>query len=175
MRAGRLFCIDTSSLIACARSFPKPERQLYADVWAGLGDMVSAGTLRAPERVRPEAERQSPTLLKPWFVGVPGLFVETSYLWAVARAVTSQFPRLVDDVAPSDKPDPWVVALAIFLRESRGLFDPMPVVVSQESRRNGSTISRIPEVCDELGIEHVDLPGMLELEGFSFQRTGPGD
>jgi hypothetical protein len=61
--------------------------------------------------------------------------------------------------------DPWVIAYAAAMGAS---------VVSEERRR--STVRggvKIPDVCDVLGIVHIDLLELFRTEGFGQQSKQP--
>ncbi len=56
--------------------------------------------------------------------------------------------------------DPWVIALAQDL--------PNGIVVTQEKKSRNPDKPKIPNVCDNLGIECIDLIGLFRKEDWTF-------
>jgi Domain of unknown function (DUF4411) len=119
---------------------------------------------RTPQEVAKEARLQSPALLGPWMADLDGFEVETSDLWSCATSVTQRFPDLAGDT-PGSAADPWLIALALRHNETTGMFDlPCILVTDEKTPKRSQRVVRIPQVCDQLRIECVDLWGMFELE-----------
>ena len=78
---------------------------------------------------------------------------------AVIR-VMSRFPKLVDTGKGKSGGDPFVIAQAL-------AGNPPLVVVTQEAG-GSSDKPRIPFVCGQVGIRHIDLLTLIEEEDWTF-------
>ena len=75
-------------------------------------------------------------------------------------SVMGKYPRLVDTVKGKSGADPFVIAQALSA-------NPRLTVLHQES--GGSLKSpKIPFVCEQEGLRHIDLLTLIDEEGWSF-------
>ena len=157
----RVYLPDTSALIAAwSERYPK---DLFPAVWQFM-DALN-GRLRVCEYVRDEVERHAEDLLV-WLdaaivdsrlslsllsvngaESVQGHFQRIARRWPNWRAV-----RAGGRTVPAD---PWVIAYAQALGG---------IVVSEE--QSGGNDVRIPDVCRELGVAHMNLLDLFRVEGF---------
>lgn len=159
--SGQLYLPDTSALIAAwAERYPQ---DLFPKIWRfmnGLGNRLAVC-----EEVLPELERRAPDLLE--WLGASSVDSRLSLVRLGdngSEEVQRHFRRISDGwphwrpVRTGNGADPWVIAYA---RALGG------VVVSEERPRvdrRGSV--KIPEVCLELGVKHMNLLDLLRAEGF---------
>ena len=69
-------------------------------------------------------------------------------------------PLLVDPDTGDSGGDPWVIALAQDLQNG--------VVVTQEKISRNKDKPKIPNICDDLGIECIDILGLMRKEKWIF-------
>jgi hypothetical protein len=144
-RIGRIFVIDTSSVIHVRRLLSQAKRPELDMVYRRLGDLVNDGRLVFPQQVYEELKRgneSAGSMDDPAFErvranrekGVPDI-----HLFEVTRRVLEVAPTLLDKdkVSPVDEADPYVVALALALVESGNA-----VTVITEDRTIGPTRCR---------------------------------
>jgi hypothetical protein len=162
----RVYFIDANSLLECSRRFNDLTR--FSGVWGPLENLISDGRLLAPQQVADEAAKQS-VILAEWIARVDGFAVPTADLWDDATSITRRFSGLAGD-QPGTAGDPWLIALAVrHTARPVGMFDvpePCFVVTEESDRKKPQRITRITEVCAELGISYTNLWGMFELEGW---------
>jgi hypothetical protein len=150
------YSIDTSAILdGRKRYYPK---DVFPTVWKRLDYLIMGGRLLATEEVLRELEKQD----------------DDVYSWVKAResrmvvpidgptqvevsTILKTYPKLVREQRNRNQADPFVIALA---RVVNG------VVVSGEKRR--SLINpKIPDVCHDMGITHMELVDVFRREGFS--------
>jgi hypothetical protein len=173
-QAGVKFLIDTNSLYQCARRFDDLDR--FALVWGPLAELVSAGRLQTVEQVAKEC-RQKSALLASWIDGLEDFEIPTSDLWSTARDITRRWSDLAGE-EPGTAGDPWLIAAAQMHNAKLGLLDAsnIAVVVTEEvARKKAQRVTRIPEVCDLLGVQCTDLWGMFERQGWQIGLVRPDD
>ena len=165
---GRLYITDTSALVAAwEERYPL---DLFPDVWRfmdGLGDRLAVC-----EEVRTEAGRRAPDLMS--WLGASSIDTHLSQatLGESASQEVQRNLRRISDGWPHWRPvrtgfgaAPWVIAYA---RALGG------VVVSEERLRvEGRGDVKIPEVCDELHVPHMNLLDLLRTEGFGRVSSDP--
>ena len=74
--------------------------------------------------------------------------------------IMQTFPKLVDTGKGKSGGDPFVIAQALAA-------NPHLVVVTQEAGGSADK-PRIPYVCDQLGVRHINLLTMIEEEDWTF-------
>ena len=79
-----------------------------------------------------------------------------------ARQIVANFPDFVDEKAPYEAADPFVVALAY--DESHQQLLGQCIVVTQEQYRPGR--SKIPTVCQAYDLEYKNIHQMFMAEGW---------
>lgn len=91
-----------------------------------------------------------------WAERWPKMFVPLdSAIQLRAAEIINRFPSLTDPSRTRGRADPFVIALA----QERGLS-----VVTVETSK--PTKPRIPDVCQQLGIDCIDLVTLFRLEGW---------
>lgn len=152
-----IYCADTNAFIeGWVRSYPI---EVFPRLWKGLEGLVAEGRLISPDEVKRELHRRTDTLLE-WAKQQEGLFLplEDDVQEALAE-IMQGFPRLVDTRRNRSGADPFVIALA----KVRGA-----TVLTQETHSNSASRPRIPDVCDALGVKHVDLLTLIRREKWTF-------
>lgn len=157
-----IYVADTSALVDLRRDYPL---RTFGPLWQRFAGLAAADRLVAPEEVRYElADREDE--LKAWAASVPRLFYPTdgpllARLAAVLRDTPDslQIGRLYDA-------DPWVVALALELREAEAqkLFGQEVVILTHEAPADPRKRPHIPDVARKYQLRCVRLRHVFEAE-----------
>ena len=155
---GRVYLPDTSALIAAwSERYPK---DVFPEVWQFVDGLN--GRLRVCEYVRDEVKRHAEDLLA-WLdsATIDSRLSLSSLSVNGAESVHGHFRRIARGwpnwraVRTGNHADPWVIAYAQALGG---------IVVSEE--QSGGNDVRIPDVCRELGVAHMNLLDLFRVEGF---------
>lgn len=145
----RVYCIDTSSLIAAWQERYPIEN--FPRFWEKMGDLISEGRIIAPIEVLNETKKRSDEL-HGWLKARASMFRELDdEIQVAAIEVLSRFPRLVGERKLRTSADPFVIALA----RVQGLD-----LVTDEKPTGSPARPNIPDVCTAFGMTTM---GMLDL------------
>lgn len=128
--------LDTSAAI----DIKKIERRVRDRVLRGLTAMATEGRLFYPREVLAELERyvppsgQSPDELAVWARSCQGSAASIAVSFETVRRVLERVPLLVDPDLANEEADPYVLALALELREQH--YDVVVVTHDQRNRPN---------------------------------------
>lgn len=149
------WCFDTSGFMEpWIRLYPT---DLFPAIWDKLQELVSDGAVCAPQEVRMELMKQKDDLLA-WADGCKNLFpLYDQATLLQAKHIINTFPGLMKVDSLRSGADPWVVAMA----RVRGV-----PVVTYETRGKKGGAPKIPDVCDQLGVNVVSMVDVLRAEGF---------
>lgn len=161
----KIYCFDSSIFISLNRIHnyvPIP------DVWDELEKLFKAGRLISHEFVYDEfnPERKNPDFLAKWIKDKKGYFFGiTDKQVELTAKILEKFPSLIDSENEKDQADPWIVALAIEKMEEITLFgqNTLVYVISQEKI---SSPKRIPAVCKEFKVPHMNLDAFIKDNGW---------
>lgn len=161
----KIYCFDSSIFISLNRIHnyvPIP------DVWDELEKLFKAGRLISHEFVYDEfnPERKNPDFLAKWIKDKKGYFFGiTDKQVELTAKILEKFPSLIDSENEKDQADPWIVALAIEKMEEITLFgqNTLVYVISQEKI---SSPKRIPTVCKEFKVPHMNLDAFIKDNGW---------
>lgn len=163
----KVYCFDSSIFISLNRIqnyVPIP------NVWQELENLFITGKIISHEFVYDEfnPERKNPDFLAKWikdkkdyFLGITDKQVE------LTAKILEKFPTLIDSENEKNQADPWMIALAIEKMEEITLFgqNTLVYVISQEKI---SSSKRIPAVCREFKVPHMNLDAFLKDNGWHF-------
>lgn len=169
----RIYCIDSSSLIYCGRSFAARGARLpfFAPVWELLDRLADEKRLIAPHLVHDKITRNR-DVIGQWALDHAGIFrPRGEFAHLVVEILKEPDQRLVDPTAPrgAEECDPWVIALAEGITAvDPTLFDarPLGIVVAEENKTGG-----IADICRRRAVEHLDFTQMLAAEGLSLGKS----
>lgn len=157
--AATIYCIDTSSLLhAWRRAYP-PKR--FARLWMAIDQLIDDGRLIASIEVFHELKKKDDDVFSWARDRKDLLFVEIDEAVQVQVVrIMQKYPKLVDTGKGKSGGDPFVIAQALART-------PRLVVVTQEA---GGTADRprIPYVCNQEGLRHIDLLTLIEEEDWTF-------
>jgi len=160
-----IYCIDTSALIDLRRRYPP---KVFGVLWLKVEELVAAGRLIAPREVLRELQRGDDEMHQ-WAKKHRAMFVDLDHdQQTLLKEILAAFPGWVDTATDRPVGDPMVIALA----RSRTLADAdAPRVVVSHELLGGRGATKIPNVCQQYGIQHMQLVDIFEREEWSFPRT----
>lgn len=152
-----MYSIDTSAILdGMVRYYP---RTVFSGLWIRLQDLIKEGNLFASEEVKAELEKQNDDALE-WATEQSNLFVEVDdEIQDEVSKILANHPRLIDTRKGRSGADPLVIALAK-VRECS--------VVTGELPSNSLKRPKIPDVCNSIGVECLNLLGLMRREGWVF-------
>jgi len=165
--SGDYYVIDSSSLIELNRRYP-PDR--FPSLWKKIESLIKEGLIIAPEEVRKEILRGDDTL-KRWVIDQKKLFKPLSPAqMGIVKEILRKYPAIAKSDSETPVADPFVIALAVEMQK-----DPQthlaPVrkgrIIVTEERLRGLKV-KIPLVCQDYGINCIDLLGLCREEGWTF-------
>ena len=151
------YSFDTSSLLNGRRDLLPP--MTFPTLWANIEAMILDERIRCVDVVRDELAKREDEVFQ-WAKAQSGLFLPLSAdVQTAARDVLAGHPRLVGIGSGRSGADPFVIALA----RARG-----GVVVTEETLSGNLNRPRIPDVCDAIGVERLNLIGFVQRQGWRF-------
>lgn len=150
-----IYSLDASSLIEAYHNYPIDN---FPSLWAELEQLIKSDRLKMPELVFDEVKDKE---LKKW--------CEEKQLKSYIRVTIDQIdqnkvqaltPKLVNPNTGESGGDPWVIALAQDIQDC--------IVVTQEKFSRNEDRPKIPNVCKDLGIECINLLGLIKRENWIF-------
>ena len=150
-----VYSLDASSLIEAYHSYPMDR---FPSLWNKLEKIIKNDRLKMFELVFDEVKDEE---IKEWY--------EEKHLKSLIRVSIDQIdqnrakaliPRLVDPNTGESGGDPWVIALAQKFQNG--------VVVTQEKVSRNVDKPKIPNVCSDLGIECINILGLIRREDWIF-------
>jgi hypothetical protein len=146
------YCIDTSALIA-AWSERYPIKR-FPRFWERIDGLIKAGRLVAPEEVRLEIRKKADGL-HTWVNERRAMFVDLEpEIQQRAKEILRDYPWLLKNTPDKSPADPFVIALAIERK----------LTVVTEEAPGGAKKPKIPFVCGAVGVESVNVLGLLTKE-----------
>ena len=142
------------------------------ELWNALEELFATNRLISHRIVFDEITR-APDALAYWISSKKRFFLPVSYRQTelVAR-ILARVPDLIDPDKEIDEADPWVIALAIEKREAPTLLDDHLglTVVTTENERSPV---KIPAVCQEFGVPHMNLKEFFADNGWKLRIEKP--
>jgi hypothetical protein len=154
----RTYCIDTSTVIHLMRDQP-PE--FFPGLWARIDGLIEERRFLVHRQVYEEIVAKGDGRSLEWKKKLPRhciVEIDNAQGAFITRmgAEHRYLKDLYEQPAYQNKADPFLIALGY----TRGCH-----VVTEESKTKEW---RIPDVCQQYGIECVDRWGMMRLEGWTF-------
>lgn len=150
------YSIDTSALLdGYVRHYPP---DIVPGLWNDKFDqLIESGHLFAAYDVLEDLEKKDDGAYK-WAKKREKMFLEIHEYESELKTVMTEYPRLVDTRTGKSGSDPMVVALAM----SKNL-----TVVSGEGVGSAKS-PRIPFVCDQMDIRHINLLTLIRDQSWTF-------
>jgi hypothetical protein len=151
-----VYCIDSSSLIACRRLYPI---ERFPGLWGKLDDLATNGLLIAPEEVWFEINQGSDSMTTWAAQWEAELKIAAGHdEFKMMQTIATDFPQANYTTITEHRADPWVVAHA----HTRGC-----CVVSEEGGTSDA-VPKIPQMCAHYGIPHKKILKVMEAEQWTF-------
>ena len=152
-----IYCIDTSALLdAWVRWYPP---DLFPSLWTRIEDLITDGSIIAPEDVLYELERKDDDLSS-WARKHRNMFHALDEpLQAATNEILSGFPKLVESRKERSGADPFVIALARITGAA---------VVTGEKNTGTADRPKIPNVCDAFAIRWISIVSLIREERWIF-------
>jgi len=167
-----LYVMDTSSFIELGRKFGK-YKDVVVSLWKGMEQLAKNGQLCAPMKVfdelNPETDMEKDEVRK-WVESHKQVLfreIDADQL-IVLKGVIRKYPNWVNPETDKNDADPYVVALALALKQckQKKMIEYQIVVVNEES--TDPKRLKIPSVCKEYGIKSLNLHDMFVEEAWKF-------
>ena len=160
MAIPRRYCIDTSSVVALKRNYP---RKALGPLWDLLEQLADEGRLIAPHEVQRELDGVDDEM-KAWAKARSGIFVPIDAEQGnVLKEIQTEFPEVGAPAKPGPHADPWCLALSLVrMRSGEDIY-----LVNEEK----DTITRsfkIPYVARHFKIQWARVLDVPSLEGLEF-------
>ncbi|TVR71902.1 MAG: DUF4411 family protein [Marinilabiliales bacterium] len=157
-----IFCIDTNVLIQAWQKYYSPD--FCADYWVILNRLGQDGRIFIPEAVRDEINKTEDALskwLKESYIPVRRIDELVTKCLKDIYAKDEKHKYLVDNTKARSIADPWVIAHAIHEQA---------IVVTKEEKTNvvSSRRIKIPNVCENMGVQWIDDFGLIRRLGLKF-------
>ena len=170
MDSNTFYVIDTSSLINIRMFYPI---SIFTSFWDKLDGLALEGRLASPQTVLEELGQKDDDYLINWARSHKDKLIYTDYsehFLQYVEEIMDRFPELIDNKSTKEQADPYVIALALEYRDNpqQKLVRYDVNVVTEESLKNKSKKTKIPEVCDYYKIPCYKMIEMAENEGWKF-------
>ena len=152
------YCIDTSAILDLWDRWYPPD--IFPAVWKRIEDLIGNDKLSAPEDVRIELSKIDDDLFA-WAQNRDPMFEQLDVPTQEAvREIISQYPGLAAERKGKQRADVFVIALA----QIKGCI----VVTGELPDVNPVTPRKMPDVCDALGIESMNITQVFREESWTF-------
>lgn len=154
-----MYCLDTSAILhAWRRDYPP---DTFPTLWTRLEELIAAGKVTAPDEVLLELERGGDEV-HAWALSQDGLIVEPDErAQGVVQQIVDRWPEFVPDESHDGIwADPYVIAVASVTGAT--------VVTGEVLAPDNARRPKIPNICRNLGVNHMTLLGVLRAEGLTF-------
>lgn len=163
--AAKKYCLDANVLIQAWNFYYSPK--FCPSYWDVLNELGSAGRIFVPREVYEEITRTDDELcqwLKQSSIEIKDVDEKVIQCLQAIWAANPIHTTLVDNVKGRSLADPWVIAHA--MRESA-------TVVTKEEKVTALNAIRIkiPNVCENMGVEWMNDFGIVEELGLQFVCT----
>lgn len=163
-----VFVLDTSSLIQIRRLMSQESKARLTMVYDAVTKLAQRGVIAFPQAVIDEIKHGAPAISGTadhplaWATASEEHAVPNHELFTHVRAVLAEVPDLLDRDKPStaDEADPYVVALALKLRE-----DSARVTVVTEERNDSPDKTSMGSACGILGLPAISMRVFLARQG----------
>lgn len=154
-----IYCIDACSLISAWKDNYPPDH--FQTLWDKLDSLIDEGRLLSSKEVLLELERQDDNLHL-WAEARQSIFLEADIQTqrCVSQIVTA-FPTFVPETSPDGVwADPYLIAISKTRR--------CILVTGEKLAGPGAKRPKIPNICNEMGIQWCTIIGLIRLEGWQF-------
>jgi len=148
----KIYCIDTSALIAAWYERYKPNR--FPKLWEQLDQLITDGRLVSSSLVLRECSKQRSEELHAWLKPREAMFlVPDEGVQGQVDHIVNTYTGLVAAGKEKFQADPFVIALAKVNGHT---------VITEET--GPTSLSKIPGVCNAMKVECVNLMQLIDEE-----------
>lgn len=159
-----IYIIDTCSIIDLFRLYPA---DIFPKLWEELDELIKRDRLISHKFVLQELSKKSDDAYK-WAKNRKTMFRDiTQQQTEIMKEIASKFPKLIDPNKEIDA-DPWLIALALEKGKQKKLITEIKVIVTEEKFKPNKV--NIPFVCQRLGIECINIIGLMRKEGWKWKE-----
>lgn len=152
------YSIDTSALLDGWRRWYSPES--FPNVWKRIDELILSSDLKATEEVFHELEKKEDELLEWARQRRTSFFIShDENIQEKVKELLKTYEYLVDPRRSKHQADPFVIVVAQ-INDA--------IVITGEYPRNNINKPSIPDVCEKIGINWINLPGLIKREGWKF-------
>jgi hypothetical protein len=151
------YCIDTSSLIDAFRRWYPPD--VFPPLWVKLESLIKSESLFSTIEVFHDIEAIDDDLLG-WAKKNKKMFIPLDIdQQNEVKRILSMFPNLIQVRKKKSGSDPFVIALAKLKNA---------IVISSEKFSNDPNAPKIPTVCSNLRLRHMNLIQFFRNQNWTF-------
>lgn len=153
-----MYSIDTNILIeSWQRLYPI---DIFPGVWRNFAELIDKNKIIASEEVRTDLKKKAPDAVSEWAQQHQKMFVPIdTEIQKVVSQILAQYKELLKNTRGRSASDPFVIALAK-IRDVK--------VVTLEHLSGSTKKPKIPDVCEGIGIEWINLIGLFREQGWTF-------
>ena len=154
-----MYCIDTSALLhAWNDRYPI---EIFTSLWNNLDSLIENEKLFAPIEVYRELERKDDEIYE-WVNQRQKMFMEPNdEVQEEIKTIVNNFPRFVENYSPDGIwADPYLIA-------HTKVIDCILITGETKAGPRANKI-RIPDVCEELEVDWMNILGLIKKEEWSF-------
>lgn len=134
--------------------------EVFPQFWNKMDEGVSSGLIFSSKMVLEEVSKQDDDVFA-WAKARDDMFHKLDQLTLnTAAEITRNFPKLINTSQEKDMADPFLIALAK-VKDA--------VLVTQETPlRNSPKRMKIPDVCEAMSVQCINILGMVKALGWRF-------
>lgn len=153
-----MYSVDASAIIDAWWLWYSPSH--HPSLWNKLEYLASVGKFEVPGLVLEEIDEKDDEV-SDWCKDRESILRVDSgkEVQSNVRELVARYPNLTQGDGDKNSADPFVIALAMHRRST---------VVTHEEPTGDLTGPRIPDVCNDVGLEWTKLPGVFERENWEF-------
>ncbi len=154
-----IYSFDTSAILDGWRRYYPPD--VFQSLWVNLDNLIDNGVIIASEEVLHDLEKQEGDEVHQWALARKQMFVDTDE--QVQREVTEileNHKKLIDQRGNRSASDPFVIAVAKIKGGT--------VLTGERPTKSPEKRPHIPDVCSSMGIDCVDMVGLIRAQNWSF-------
>ena len=171
--ATKIYCVDSSAFF---HLYYIHKLISINNVWSELDRLFEDGKIISHEYVFDEfySESSKRDFIQKWIEDKKKYFrTITGKQFDLVNSILEKFPDLIDPEKEKNQADPWLIALAIELKEDSSLFGKKEIIVVSQEKI--SSPKRIPAACKYFKVDHMNLEDFFKDNGWSFGLKNIGE
>ena len=154
-----MYCIDTSSLISAWRFDYPPD--IFRSLWTQLDELIKQNRIFSSLEVLLELKQGGDAIYE-WANARNHIFLEADdKIQTAVSSIMDKYPSFIPEFsAHGIWADPYIIAMAHIKS--------LTVVTGEKANGPGAKKPKIPNICQNLGIECIDFLSLIRQEGWMF-------